>query len=151
MEEIFERRFRVGWRDVDPNGHVANMAYLEYSVDTRIAFFESQGFSPNSFLKHGFGPVIKSDFTEYFREAVMLDELRVTIENGGNSDDYSRFRVINTIYNANGELAARVTSIGGWLDLKQRKLIEPPEEIKKAWQSLHRTEDFEELRSSIRK
>lgn len=151
MAEIFERRFQVGWRDVDPNGHVANMVYLEYAVDTRIAFFESQGFSPNSFLRLGFGPVIKSDFTEYFREAVMLDELRVTIENGGNSGDYSRFRVINTIYNADGDVAARVTSIGGWLDLTQRKLIEPPEDIKKAWQSLHRTEDFEELRSSIRK
>ena len=151
MAEIFERRFQVGWRHVDPNGHVANMTYLEYAVDTRIAFFASQGFSPNNFLKHGFGPVIKSDFTEYFREAFMLDELRVTIENGGNSDDYSRFRVINTIYKSDGELAARVTSIGGWLDLKQRKLIEPPEEIKRAWQSLHRTEDFEVLRSSIRK
>jgi acyl-CoA thioester hydrolase len=151
MAEIFERRFQVGWRDIDPNGHVANMTYLEYAVDTRIAFFESQGFSPNNFLRRGFGPVIKSDLSEYFREAVMLDELRVTIENGGNSDDYSRFRVINTIYNAADELAARVTSIGGWLDLKQRKLIEPPEEIKRAWQSLRRTEDFEELRSSIRK
>ncbi len=151
MAEIFERRFQVGWRDVDPNGHVANMTYLEYAVDTRIGFFESQGFSPNNFLRHGFGPVIKSDLSEYFREAVMLDELRVTIENGGNSDDYSRFRVINTIYKSDGELAARVTSIGGWLDLKHRKLIEPPEEIKRAWQSLHRTEDFEVLRSSIRK
>ena len=151
MAQIFERRFQVGWRDVDPNGHVANMAYLEFAVDTRIAFFESQGFSPDRFLKHGFGPVIKSDFSEYFREAVMLDELRVMIENGGNSDDYSRFRVINTIYKSGGELAARVTSIGGWLDLKQRKLIEPPDEIKQAWQALYRTEDFEQLRSSIRK
>ena len=151
MAEIFEKRFQVGWRDVDPNGHVANMVYLEYAVDTRIAFFESQGFSPNSFLEHGFGPVIKSDLTEYFREAVMLDELRVTIENGGNSDDYSRFRVNNTIFDADGALTARVTSIGGWLDLKRRKLIEPPEEIIEAWKALHRTEDFEVLRSSIRK
>lgn len=150
MAGIFEKRFQVGWRDVDPNGHVANMVYLEYAVDTRIAFFESEGFSPNSFLKHRFGPVIKSDFTEYFREAVMLEELRVTFENGGNSPDYSRFRVVNTIYRSDGELAARVTSVGGWLHLEQRKLIEPPEEIKKAWQALHRTKDFEELRSSVR-
>ena len=148
---IFEKRFQVGWRDVDPNGHVANMVYLEYAVDTRVAFFGSQGFSPDNFVKHGFGPVIKSDFNEYFRESVMLEELCVTIENGGNSQDFSRFRVINTIYKAGGELAARITSIGGWLDLKQRKLIEPPEQIKSAWRTLHRTEDFEELRSSIRK
>jgi acyl-CoA thioester hydrolase len=151
MSGIFERKFHVGWRDVDPNGHVANMVYLEYAVDTRIAFFESNGFPPSNFMKYGFGPVIKSDLTEYFREAVMLDELRVTMENGGFSDDGSRFRVINSIYKADGELAARVTSIGGWLNLKERKLIEPPEIIKTAWHTLSRTEDFEELRSSIRK
>lgn len=151
MGEIFERKFQVGWRDVDPNGHVANMVYLEYAVDTRIAFFRSQGFPPSNFLKHGFGPVIKSDLTEYFREAVMLDELKVTIENGGHSEDFSRFRVINSIYKVDGELAAKVTSIGGWLNLKERKLIEPPDLIKKAWVELHRTEDFEELRSSIKR
>lgn len=151
MAGIFEKRFQVGWRDVDPNGHVANMVYLEYAVDTRIAFFESNGFPPSNFMKHGFGPVIKSDFTEYFRESVMLEDLRVTIENGGNSDDFSRFRVINAIYKADGDLAARVTSIGGWLDLKKRKLVEPPEAIKAAWRRLHRAEDYEELKSSISK
>lgn len=151
MEPVFSRNFQVGWRDVDPNGHVANMVYLEYAVDTRIAFFESQGFSPNRFVKERFGPVIKSDLSEYFREAAMLQELRVTIENGGNSDDFSRFRVINAVYKPDGELAARVTSIGGWLDLERRKLIEPPEQIKTAWRALHRTEDFEVLRSSIKR
>ncbi len=151
MSGIFERKFQVGWRDVDPNGHVANMVYLEYAVDTRIAFFASQGFPPANFLEHGFGPVIKSDFVEYFREAIMLDELRVTMENGGHSEDCSRFRVINNIYKASGEIAARVTSIGGWLGLKERKLIEPPELILNAWLTLERTDDFEELKSSVKR
>lgn len=148
---IFERRFTVGWRDVDPNGHVANMVYLEYAVDTRIAYFASQGFGPMNFVMHGFGPVIKSDHVEYFREAVMLDELRVTNENGGHAADGSRFRVVNNIYKTSGELAARVTSIGGWLSMKERKLIEPPDEIKNAWLTLERTDDFEDMRSSIKK
>ena len=151
MSGIFEKRFEVGWRDVDPNGHVANMVYLEYAVDTRIAFFASEGFPPENFLKFGFGPVIKSDFVEYFREVVMLDELRVTMENGGHSEDFSRFRVINSFYKSSGEPASRVTSIGGWLGLKERKLIEPPDEIKNAWLALQRTDDFEDLRSSLKK
>jgi len=148
---IFEKQFTVGWRDVDPNGHVANMVYLEYAVDTRIAFFASQGFPPMNFVRHGFGPVIKSDFVEYFREAVMLDGLRVTMENGGHSEDGSRFRVINNFYKTSGELAARVTSIGGWLNLKERKLMEPPEDLKKAWLALERTDDFENLKSSVKR
>ena len=151
MSDVFERSFIVGWRDVYPNGHVATMVYLEYAVDTRIGFFASCGFPPSNFLKHGFGPVIKSDYTEYFREAAMLDELRVTIENGGFSEDGSRFRVINSIYKEDGELAARVTSIGGWLNLKERRLMEAPAAIKDAWLKLPRTADFEELPSSVKK
>ena len=151
MAVIFEKQFQVGWRDVDPNGHVANMVYLEYAVDTRIAFFASQGFAPASFMRNGFGPVIKTDFVEYFREALMLDEIKVTMENGGNSEDYSRFRVVNNFYKTTGEPAARVTSIGGWLNLKERKLMEPPEALKSAWLALERTLDFEKLKSSLKK
>ena len=151
MGEIFERWFEVGWRHVDPNGHVANMTYLEYSVDTRIAYFAANSFRPTNFLELGFGPVIKNDFVEYFREAVMLERLRVTIENGGNSQDFSRFRVVNAIHKADGELAARVISTGGWLDLRERKLIEPPDAIKSAWRALSKTVDFQELPSSIKR
>jgi len=73
------------------------------------------------------------------------------MENGGHSEDLSRFRVVNNFYKATGESAARVTSIGGWLNLKERKLMEPPEELKSAWLALERTDDFEELKSSVRK
>ena len=151
MTEVFTKQFEVGWRDVDLNGHLANMAYLSFAVNTRVAFFASCGFAPGEFQRRGFGPVIKTDLTEYFREFKMLEEMTVTMENGGNSDDGSRFRVVNNFYRTDGVHAARVTSIGGWLGLKERKLIEPPDEIKSAWLSLIRTDDFEELRSSIKK
>lgn len=151
MGDKFEKLFEAGWRHVDPNGHVANMVYLEYAVDTRVSFFASQGFPPDDFVVHGFGPVIKNDFVEYFREVKMLEKLTVTMENGGVSEDSSRFRVVNNFYKADGTHAARVTSIGGWLGLKERKLIEPPDILKAAWRELVKTEDFEELKSSIKR
>ena len=149
MTGVFEKHFEAGWRDVDPNGHVANMAYLEYAVDTRVAFFDFHGFPPQDFTRQGFGPVIKSDHVEYFREVLMLEKLIVTMENGGFSEDGSRFRVVNNIYKADRTHAARVTSIGGWLGLKERKLIAPPEIILNAWRGLTKTVDFEVLKSSI--
>jgi acyl-CoA thioester hydrolase len=149
MTPLFEKQFDASWRDVDANGHLANTAYVEYAVDMRVAFFASCGFPPQNFLTYGFGPVIKSDFVEYFRELIMLEEFTVTIENGGFSEDGSRFRVVNNVYKRDRLHAARVTSIGGWLDLKARKLIEPPEVIKSAWNSLPKTDDFEVLRSSV--
>ena len=82
MSEIFERTYTAGWTDVDPNGHLANTSYLGYAVNTRIAFFVANGFAPADFVRHRIGPVIKSDVTEYFREIVMLETVRVTMENG---------------------------------------------------------------------
>ena len=151
MAPIFEKKFETGWRDVDANGHVANSSYLEFAVNMRIAFFASCGYPPDNFLKHGFGPVIKTDFVEYFRELLMLEAFTVTIENGGHSDDFSRFRVVNSIYKEDRVPAARVTSVGGWLSLAERKLIEPPKIIKDAWRTLPKTDEFEVLRSSIKK
>jgi acyl-CoA thioester hydrolase len=151
MSEIFERNYVAGWTDVDPNGHLANTSYLGYAVNTRIAFFAANGFAPADFVRHRIGPVIKTDLTEYFREIVMLETVRVTMENGGHSDDGSRFRVVNNFYKTNGTHAARVVSIGGWLSLTERKLTGPPEELKSAWLQLARTEDFEELRSSVKR
>ena len=151
MGEIFKKEFEVGWRDIDLNGHMANFIYLTFAVNTRVAFFSSCGFEPGEFQGQGFGPVIKSDLTEYFRELKMLEEFSVTMENGGVSEDSSRFRVVNNFYKADGTHAARVTSIGGWLGLKERKLIEPPDILKAAWRELATTEDFEELRSSIKR
>ncbi len=149
MSDRFEKLFEAGWRHVDPNGHVANMVYLEYAVDTRIAYFASKGFAPMEFQRFRIGPVIKSDLVEYFREVKMLDKVTVTMENGGVSPDSSRFRVVNNFYKEDGTHAARVTSIGGWLNLKLRKLIEPPGALKTAWAQLTKTEDFEELSSSV--
>lgn len=151
MAPIFEKQFEAGWRHVDANGHVANTSYVEFAVDMRVAFFASCGFPPQNFLKQGFGPVIKSDFVEYFRELMMLEKFTVTIENGGFSEDCSRFRVVNNIYKEGRIPSARITSIGGWLDLNERKLVAPPDILRDAWQQLPKTEDFEVLRSSIAK
>lgn len=151
MSNIFSKQFEVGWRDIDMNGHMANFNYLTYAVSTRVAFFYSIGFAPGEFQRIGFGPVIKSDLTEYFRELQMLEEFSVTMENGGLSEDGSRFRVINNFYKADGTHAARVTSIGGWLGLKERKLIEPPQQLHNAWNDLAKAVDFENLPSSIKR
>lgn len=150
MSPIFEKAMETAWLDVDANGHVANTSYLEFAVDMRIAFFESCGFPPAAFLEHGFGPVIKSDHVEYYRELMMLESFTVTIENGGFSKDGSRFRVVNSIYKKDRVLSARITSIGGWLSLKERRLIEPPDLLKEIWWQLPKTQDFEILKSSIK-
>lgn len=149
MPDIFEKAFHAGWAAIDANGHLANTAYLDYSVDTRMAYFKSQGFDPSEFQKQQFGPVIKTDNVEYFREIRLMENFTVRFEISGLAENASRFRIINTFFREDGALSARVTTLGGWLSFTERKLIIPPEPIQKAFHNLSKTDDFEVFKPSV--
>jgi acyl-CoA thioester hydrolase len=138
----FERRFQVGWNHLDANAHMANTAYLEMGANVRIMYFHSAGFPADAFRELQIGPVIKSEELEYFRELRLLDEIRVTLLSAGLSEDASRFRVRNEFWRDDGTLVARVTSLGGWLDLRARRLTPPPPALAEALRAIVRAPDF---------
>lgn len=135
---------------MDANAHMANVAYLNKCVDARMSFFVHCGFPATEFARRRIGPVVQRDEIEYFREVSLLEPITVTLALGGCAPDGSRFRLVNEVLRADGRLAARVCSEGGWLDLAARKLIAPPPELMAALQNLPRSEEFEELPSSLR-
>jgi acyl-CoA thioester hydrolase len=147
---IFERKFHVAWAHLDANGHMANTAYLDLVVDVRFMYFTQCGFPPEEFARLRIGPVVRRDEVDYLRELRLLQPIAVTMTLDGISDDASRFRIRNEIRREDGELAARVTSLGGWFDLAARKLVAPPEKLAAAVRALERTDTFETLNSSIK-
>ena len=140
----------AGWGDMDANAHMANVAYLNKCVDARMSFFGQNGFPAREFARRRIGPVVRRDEIEYFREVALLEPITVMLMLGGVAPDGSRFRLINDVLRADGKLAARVRSEGGWLDLGTRRLTAPPKEILVALQRLTRSADFENLPSSLR-
>jgi acyl-CoA thioester hydrolase len=142
---MFERTLHVGWGDLDFNGHMRNTAYLDKAGDVRMMYFAEQGFSMREFERLRFGPVVFRDEVEYFREMKMLEPIRVTLSLAGLSADRRKFRLRNQFFRPDGELAVRLVSSGGWLDLTARKLAVPPEGLGDALGQLVRDEDFLEL------
>jgi acyl-CoA thioester hydrolase len=63
------------------------------------------------------------------------------------SDSASFFRLTNEVFTAENKLAARVTSMGGWLDLAARKLTAPPEALAALLRGIPKTPNFEVLPS----
>jgi len=148
---MFQKEFFVGWGDVDFNSHMRNTAYLDKSADIRMMFFSEAGFAMDKFIRNGIGPVIMKDEVEYHKEIKLLERFRTTLAIAGLSEDGSRFIMSNELYRVDGGLAARVTSTGGWLDLSSRKLTAPPAALHLALLSLPKTENFQELGSSIKR
>src|SRR4029078_5573415 len=136
----YEKTFHVAWAMLDANAHMANTAYLDACVDVRMMYFESRGFAARDSARLAIGPVVRRDEVDYFRELHLLDPIRVTFALAGISDDASRFRLRNEVYREDGQLAARVTSIGGWFDLAARKLMAPPDTLADALRALDRTD-----------
>src|SRR5262249_12797313 len=130
---------------MDFNGHMANTAYLDLAADVRLAFLADHGFPPTELRRLAIGPVIRKEELEYFREVNLHDTVTVTYAALGMSADGARFVIENEIWSASGERAATVRSTGGWLDLRARKLVAPPPELRAALERLPRLPGFVEL------
>ena len=141
----YARHFLAGWGTMDFNGHMANTAYLDLAADVRMAFFAENGFPPAEFRRRGLGPVVKKDELEYFREVDLHDTVTVTHAMLAMSPDGARFVLENEIWKSSGEKAAVVRSTGGWLDLRARRLVAPPEELLAALVKVPRAPGFTEL------
>lgn len=141
-----ERRFTVRWSDVDANGHMRHTSFLEFGAEVRIALFQECGFGWKRFEEAGLGPVLLREEIDYLREAALGEEVRVTAEAAGLSPDGARWKVRHLLYDSAGREMARITALGGFIDLSARKLTVPPAELAAGLSRLPRTADFEELK-----
>ena len=141
----FERTVHGRWGDMDFNGHVRNTAYLDLAADMRLQCFASLGFSMREFERLRLGPVITRDDVEYFKEVRLLETIRCTLTVAGLSGDGARFRWRNEFFRADGRLAVRVTSAGGWLSLEERRIVPPPEALAAVQRAIPRSEDYADL------
>ncbi len=141
--------FQAQWSDMDQNGHMRTTAYLAAAEDSRMQYFASHGFSMQEFTRLALGPVVQTDEIRYRAELRLQDRAELTIQLAGLSPDGARFGLRNTFTREDGRTACTVTTIGGWLDLRERRLTPPPEELLTLLRTLARTDDFADLSSPL--
>ena len=147
---MYTKTLYAGWADMDFNSHMKNTAYLDKAADVRQMFLIEHGFPVAEFSRLRIGPVVMKDEVEYFKEVRLQQEITVTYALAGHALDGSRFLLRHEIFRPDGELSARVTSAGGWLNLDERKLVVPPPSLLSAMNLLEKTGDFIVLPSSIK-
>ena len=137
-----EIQIRSRWGEIDSNGHMRNVAFLDISANSRMEFFIANGYTLMEFFGAGLGPVVLKDEIEYKREVRLGEDLTVTNEIAGMSEDNTRFIFRNQFIKANGKLACKISSLVAFFDIATRKTIAPPENLMRAILSLPRSEDF---------
>jgi acyl-CoA thioester hydrolase len=140
----FAKTLYVGWGDLDANGHMRNTAYLDKAADVRMYYFAEHGFPSREFARHAIGPVVRKDEIEYYRELRLLDSVTVSLAIEALSPDGTRF-VLRNEFTRDGQLIARLTTTGGWLDLRARKLTAPPDALRALMERAPRAAEFREI------
>ena len=141
----YARELLAGWGTMDFNSHMANWAYLNLAADVRMAFFAEHGFPPGEFRRLAIGPVMRKDELEYFREVGLHETVTVTYALLAMGPDGARFVIENEIWTPAGTRAATVRSTGGWLDLRQRRLVAAPAALLAVLEMVPRAPGFVEL------
>jgi acyl-CoA thioester hydrolase len=132
------RRITVRWADVDANGHMRSSAYSDFASDARVAFFAERGFPLGRLHRLRLTPVILAERLSYRREAMLGEELSVSVAVAELDEDASRGTMEHRIRKADGSVAALVRTDGAWLSLETRRIVAPPRELAQAMRSAPR-------------
>ena len=142
----YRKQFTIRWFECDLNGHVRNTAYSEFGIDTRLSYVAEQGFGYARLVELGIGPVIQREEIDYLAELYLGDTIEVDFKALGASPEGGRFKLSHDFYAANGKRVARIVLLGGWLDLRRRRLTAPPPELARVMDAIERGEPYEELK-----
>ncbi|HET9594275.1 MAG TPA: acyl-CoA thioesterase [Anaeromyxobacteraceae bacterium] len=141
----YSRTFALRWSDADANGHVRHTVYPELGVEVRMAWLAEGGFDWKRFEEARLGPVLLREEIDYLSEVSLGESVSVDLEALAVSPDGGRWKLRHTVRKVDGEVAARVVVLGGWLDLERRRLAPAPELLARILSSADRAEGFEQL------
>ncbi len=141
----YSKTFEVKWADMDPNRHMRHSVYNDYAAQTRVAMFADFDLSLTEISRLGYGPILFREETKFLREINLLESIKVTCALTSMRRDGSRWSFQHEIFKEgeNSIKAAQIDVDGAWLDLNNRKLGLPTQELKKVMNRFPKTLDFE--------
>jgi acyl-CoA thioester hydrolase len=142
MNEVFYKEFEVRWSDVDANRHLGNFAYINMMSHTRMSLLNKIGFGHHAMHKAQIGPVLFREEIHYFKEVLPGTPLKVSGVLKRVSEDHKFFCFEHRFYADSGENVAYGEITGSWISLSERKLIAPPQALRKALDEIPKSGDY---------
>lgn len=111
---------------LDTFHHVNNATYLEILEEARWELLQTGGFGLNVIHERGTGPVVLECHIKFLKELRLRQT--ITIESQIQSYEKKIGVMRQEIFNEQQERCCQATMTFGFFDMKQRKLILPPDE-----------------------
>lgn len=129
MENTYFQKTSVRWSDLDANRHLANASYMNFTSFARISFLRDYGVSMQNLGEYGIGPAILHEQFSFFKEAMEGEDIYITVEIGGMSEDGMIYQFIHNLYNQDGAHLCHSELTGVWFSMAKRKMQAPPTEM----------------------
>ncbi len=115
---------------LDTFGHVNNATYLSLYEEARWELITRNGYGLQEILAAQKGPVILEVTLKFLKELRLREEIKIVTEMLDYSGKIGRLK--QQMLNVQGEVASEAVFTFGLFDLKERKLLHPTPEWKKA-------------------
>lgn len=128
---VFEQRLTVAPADIDINGHVNNLRYLEWCLAAAVGHSESVGWDYARYVQLGAMWIVRSHTIEYLRPAFDGDELVVRTWVAAMSKVSSRRK--SQVVRDDGTVLARGETLWVFVSRKAHALGRVPPELAAAF------------------
>ena len=118
MPALFQFKHDVRADEIDGQGHVNNLCYLRWMVDSAVAHSREQGWTPDRYREMNAGWVVRSHHIDYIKAAMPEDSVVVhTWVSGFKKVTSTReYRIVHAESNL---LLATARTEWAWIDLKR--------------------------------
>lgn len=147
MEENIFYEGQVLWSQIDANVHLRHSAYADFCAQARSNMLNKMGLSLEEFNKRKIGPILFREELNYLREIGLDERVKVSVVITKFNKLNSRFSFRHEIFKENGVKAAVVLVDGAWMNIRERKLTNIPEEWLEIISKIPKSEDYTEIDS----
>lgn len=139
----FNRIVQIRWSDLDPNFHLRHSVYYDWGAFCRVQFLNEFGLTADVMMRLKFGPILFREECVFKKEIRSGDQVKVNLQILKSKKDFSRWTIQHHIIKNGETLAAILTVDGAWLNVIERKLASPPEQVHEVFNKMPKAESFE--------
>ncbi len=141
----FSKSLQIRWSDLDPNFHLRHSVYYDWGAMCRVEFLNEYGLTADVMIKLGFGPILFREECVFRKEIRSGDEVNIDLVITKSRKDYSRWSIQHQITKNGDTLCAVLNVDGAWMNVRERKLMSPPEKVAEVFEQMPKGEGFEWL------
>jgi acyl-CoA thioester hydrolase len=139
----FSRLIQIRWSDLDPNFHLRHSVYYDWGAFCRVEFLNEYGLTAEVMQRLQFGPILFKEECVFRREIKLGDEVKMNLQLLRSKKDFSRWSIQHQILKNGDTVCAVLTVDGAWMNIVQRKLTTPPQEVNDVFSQMPKAEKFE--------